>query len=163
MPYSNLTSVLDTATYTPIMNKAVVLQADLLPFSINLTPEEISRMYKMKENRQTLGERGLQIATDNPTLVPNYLNLAEAKVDMTRYINSFALEMKLRQIIGGLQHGRMASGSEVLQFIKGFYNALQGAAEQNQPGAQALLDELKVFYDLPAQPDGGEPDPVPVV
>ncbi len=163
MPYSNLTSILDTVALAPLMTKAIGLQTDLAPHSINLTPKEISGMYKMNEKRQSLGTRGLQIATDNPNLVPNFLNLSEAKVDMSRHLNAYALEMKLEQILMGLRHGRMASGSEVLLFIKGLYKALEAAAEQNVPGAQALYEDLQVYYDLPVQPDAGEAIPPPIV
>jgi hypothetical protein len=50
----------------------------------------------------------------------------------------------------------MASGSEVMLFIRGFYKALESASEQNVAGAKALYDELAVFYDLPSKPDAGE-------
>ena len=56
----------------------------------------------------------------------------------------------------GIRHGRMASGSEVMLFIRGFYKALESASEQNVAGAKALYDELAVFYDLPSKPDAGE-------
>ena len=162
MPYSNLSTTFDVAALTPIMTQANALQTALATHSINLTPTEVQGLYKMNENRQSLGSRAIQIANDNPTLVPAYLNLAEARKDMDRYTNLFAIQAKLEAILAGVKDGRTASGSEVMLFVKGFYNALGGAAEQNVPGAKALYDEMKVYFDLPPQPDGGTPDPTPV-
>lgn len=147
---------------TPIMTQANALQTALATNSINLTPTEVQGLYKMNENRQSLGLRAIQIANDNPTLVPSYLNLEEAKKDMDRYTNFFAVQAKLEAILAGVKDGRTASGSEVMLFVKGFYSALAAASEQNVPGAKALYDELKVYFDLPPQPDGGTPDPTPV-
>jgi hypothetical protein len=155
MPYSNLTSVLDATALAPIMTAANAIQTSVTPHSINLTADEISKMYKMSINRQSLGVRTIQIATDNPTLVPSYANLAAARVDNDRFVNLLALEMKLKAITQGIEHARMASGSEVLLFVKAIYGALQGASEQNVPGASSLFAELQQYYDLPAAPDAG--------
>ena len=99
--------------------------------------------------------RTIQIATDNPTLVPTYANLAAARVDNDRFNNLLALEMKLKAITQGIEHARMASGSEVMLFVKAIYGALEGASEQNVPGASSLFAELQQYYDLPSAPDAG--------
>ena len=157
MPYQNLTSVLDTTATTPISTAIAAVQTSLAPHTVNLTPEEILGMYKMSTGRQSMGIRALQIARDNPTLVPAYLNVGAAVVDMDRYTNLVSLAMKLRALTEAVEHGYMASGSEVMLFVKGFYSSLQAAAEQNVPGAGALAQELAVYYDLPGKPDGGTP------
>jgi hypothetical protein len=137
------------------MTAANALQTSLAPHCINLTAEDISKMYKMSINRQSLGARTIQISDANPTLVPAYLNLAAAKVDNDRYINLLALEMKLKAILQGVEHARMASGSEVMLYVKGMYGSLDAAAQQNVPGAGALFAELQPYFDLPNQPDAG--------
>ena len=155
MPNSNLTSVLDAAALAPIMTAANNIQTSVLPHSINLTPDEISKMYKMSINRQSLGARAIQLANDNPSLLPQYLSLPATKVDNDRFNSLLALEMKLKAIVQGIEHARMASGAEVMLFVKRFYKSLEGASEQNVPGASSLYSELQQYYDLPSQPDGG--------
>jgi hypothetical protein len=162
MPYQNLTSTLDAAATNPIMSSLNTLQTSLAPHSVNLTPEEIAGMFKMSINRQSLGSRAIQIAEANPTFVPPYLNLASAKQDNDRFVNLLAIEMKLKAILQGVEHARMASGSETLLFVRGIYSSLEGATKQNVPGASALFAELQQYFDLPAQPDGGTVVP-PVV
>lgn len=162
MPYQNLTSTLDTIATTPIMTSLNTMQTTLAPHSINLTPEEISSMFKMSINRQSLGSRSIQIAEANPAFVPAYLNLGSAKQDHERFVNLLAIEMKLKAILQGVEHARMASGSETLLFVRGIYSSLEGATNQNVPGATALFAELQPFFDLPSQPDGGTTVP-PVV
>lgn len=155
MPYQNLSSTLDTAATTPVMTSLNTLQTNLAPHTVNLTPDEISKMYKMSLKRQSLGSRTIQIAEANPTLIPSFLSLAAAKQDNERFSNLLTIEMKLKMILQGVEHGRMASGGEVLLFVKGMYAALDAAAQQNVPGAKSLHDELSVYFDLPEQPDGG--------
>lgn len=162
MPYQNLTSTLDTIATTPIMTSLNTMQTTLAPHSINLTPEEISSMFKMSINRQSLGSRSIQIAEANPAFVPSYLNLGSAKQDHERFVNLLAIEMKLKAILQGVEHARMASGSETLLFVRGIYRSLEGATNQNVPGATALFAELQPYFDLPSQPDGGTTVP-PVV
>jgi hypothetical protein len=160
MPYQNLTSTLDAAATAPIMTSLNTLQTTLAPHSINLTADEIAGMYKMSINRQSLGSRSIQIAEANPTLIPAFLNLGAARQDNDRYVNLLALEMKLKAILQGIEHARIASGSETLLFARGFYASLQAAAVQNVAGAGALLAELQQYFDLPPQPDGGDTDVV---
>jgi len=162
MPYQNLTSTLDAAATNPIMSSLNTLQTSLAPHSVNLTPEEIAGMFKMSINRQSLGSRAIQIAEANPTFVPPYVNLASAQQDNDRFVNLLAIEMKLKAILEGVEHARMASGSEALLFVRGLYSSLDGATKQSVPGAGALFAELQPYFDLPAQPDGGTAVP-PVV
>lgn len=161
MPYQNLTSTLDTTAVTPIMTSLATLQTTLAPHSINLTPEEIAGMFKMSINRQSLGSRSIQLAEANPNLLPAFLNLTAAKQDNDRYVNLLAIEMKLKALVQGVEHARMASGSETLLFARGFYAALQAATQQNVPGAGAMFAELQQYFDLPSQPDGGVVTPTP--
>lgn len=161
MPYNNLQSTLDTAALTPISTQLNALQTALNPHSINLTPAEIMGMFKMNEQRQSLGIRCLQIAEGNANLLPPFLNLADAKKDLERFTNLYAIQSKLEGLLAGVTDARMASGSEVMLFVRAFYKSLEAASEQNIPGAKAYYDELKAYFDLPAQPDA-EPVTTPV-
>lgn len=160
MPYQNLTSNLDNATKATIETGIVATKTALAPFTINLTAAEILAMYKMGPARQVLGERALDILRGNPTMFPPTLNLAAAEQDMLRFKNLVSLEGTLRAVLAGVVHGRIASGGEVMLCVKGIYKGLEAAAEQNIAGASDLYAQLKPFYDLPSQPDGGEENPV---
>jgi hypothetical protein len=46
-------------------------------------------------------------------------------------------------------------------YVKAFKKNVDGAAEQNVPGAAGVKAMLDVHYDLPDQPDGGAVDPAP--
>lgn len=153
MPYSNLTSTLDATALTAINTLLSNLQTAITPHSINLTPDEVQGMYKMNEQRQSLGIRTLQIADGNANLLPPFLNLADAKKDLERFTNLYAIESKLLGLLSGITDARMASGSEVMLFVRAFYKSLEAASEQNVPGSKAYYDELSMYFDLPAQPD----------
>lgn len=153
MPYSNLSSVFDATALTAINTQLTALQTALNPHSVNLTQDEIQGMYKMNEQRQSLGIRCIQISESNANLVPQYLNLAEAKKDLERFTNLYAVQTRLEGLLAGVRDGRIASGSEVMLFVKAMYKSIEAAAEQNVPGAKAFYDELSVYFDLPSQPD----------
>ena len=157
MPYANLTLDLTPAITTSVVAKIETIKTDLDGNLINLTNNEIASMYKMDTRRQSLVERGLIIATSNPTLVPAFANLAAAKQDKNRFDNLFTIKMQLVSLLQGIDHAMMASGSESLLFIRALYASLGAAAAQNVPGAKALYDELAEYFDLPSQPDAVPP------
>ena len=123
---------------------------------LNLTPDDIAGIYKMNQTRQSLGSRTIQIAEQNPSFVPGYLSTDAATVDMNRFTDLVGIEAQLQSLLTSVRHARMASGGEVMLFVRGMYAALKAAAEQNAPGAAGLYNELKVYYDLPDRPDGGD-------
>ena len=100
-------------------------------------------MLKMGDKTLAFVRRALNFATQNPSLVPSYLNLEEAWKDykLTEAISSLLKEFAtLRR---GLEDTAMVAGSEAYDAALVFYASVRGASRSNVPGAQAIHDELK--------------------
>jgi len=164
MPYNNLTGTIPTLTYDAWIAEVTALKVamETSDQAVNLTPEERGSIYKMGPNRQSLVLEAMARAVANPALVPSFANLNACRDDKMRHDQWVAIRAYGQAIVEMADDSAMASGSECLtKFVKPFFAALVAASQQNVPGADSARQALAVFYDLPDQPDGGEPDPQP--
>ena len=163
MPYTNLTGIIPAAVLGQIITDLTNARTALLPFLVNLTPDDIKDMYKMGDKRMSLATDAMTLSTGNPTLVPNYVSLPAAQEDFQATQQQAQIEAILAPLLKSVEHTKMARGSEVLtNYVKAFKKNVDGAAEQNVPGAAGVKAMLDVHYDLPDQPDGGTPGPGPI-
>jgi hypothetical protein len=162
MPYNNLLGAL-----TPVQRQAIIdainaVKVLLEPWVVNLSIDERSRLYKMSQQRYQLGAKAINVALTKPELVPPYVNVSEGRNDYQSFNDMQDIEFMLKEMLEGVQDARMARGSETLtQFVRPLYNSIKGARDQAVPGADSAYQELFPFFDLPEQPDGGEPEPTP--
>jgi len=162
MPYTNLTGTIPAAALAIIITDLTNARNALAPFLVNLTPDDIKDMYKMGDKRLSLAAEALTLSTNNPTLVPNFVSLPAAEEDFEASHQQADIEAILAPLLLSVQHTKMARGSEVLtNYVKAFKKNVDGAAEQNVPGAAGVKAMLDVHYDLPNQPDGGTITPTP--
>ena len=147
------------AMVADVAEKLNAIRTALAPvLVVNLTPDERMNMLKMGDKTLAFVRRALNFATQNPSLVPSYLNLEEAWKDykLTEAISSLLKEFAtLRR---GLEDTAMVAGSEAYDAALVFYASVRGASRSNIPGAQAIHDELKRQFprrsrkDEPAAP-----------
>ncbi len=132
------------AMVADVAEKLNAIRTALAPvLVVNLTPDERMNMLKMGDKTLAFVRRALNFATQNPSLVPSYLNLEEAWKDykLTEAISSLLKEFAtLRR---GLEDTAMVAGSEAYDAALVFYASVRGASRSNVPGAQAIHDELK--------------------
>lgn len=146
MPYSNISAVISAADKAAIIGHINAIKA-LLPFLINLTPEEKIAFQKMGNQRLAFVTKALEYAAANPTLVPGYLPLPEANKD-------FNLNADLRQIFEvmstlgeSIEETGMAAGTEVYDFARAFYANVQEAAKRNVPGTGTIATDLGELFE----------------
>lgn len=163
MPYTNLTGIIQAAVLGQIITDLTNARTALLPYLVNLTPDDIKDMYKMGDKRLSLANEAITLSEGNPSLVPNYVNLPAAQEDFQGALQQAQIEAILGPMLKSVEHTKMARGSEVLtNYVKAFKKNVDGAAEQNVPGAAGVKEMLDVHYDLPDKPDGGTPGPGPI-
>lgn len=153
MPYSNLSVTFTPAEITTLTDAITAFRTVLAGKTVNLTPEERSRLYKMRNNRYTLAVRSLNFAQNHPNLVPPFVSLPEANRDFTYYqqLDNFIGEMRF--LLETLDDTQKAVGSEVLKFCLPFYQSVKQAAQLDVPGSTSIYDALNEFFDLPPRPE----------
>ncbi|OWY25446.1 hypothetical protein C7N43_19830 [Sphingobacteriales bacterium UPWRP_1] len=153
MPYQNLSVKLTDPELLTINTALTDISNVLKNKVVNLTPEERSRLYKMKNNRYSLAERSLTHAKNNPHLTPPFISLTEAELDLTYYKQLQSFIGIINSLAESVADTQMALGSEILQFCLPFYNSVKMAAQQNVPGSTSIYEDLNSFFDLPPRPE----------
>ena len=118
--------------------------ADLLkPYLIALTPAEKQEIPKMGPKTLNFVEKSHEYAHENPSLVPNYLDMAEFDIDFADAHGLWALHNRIVQLQEAIGDTQMTAGSEAYQAALVFYNSAKVAASQGIHGAKAVYEELK--------------------
>ena len=131
----------ELADITSKLNAVNALLAKYLLF--NLTPSDRLELSKMGDKTIAFVNKALEYAESNPTLVPAYLDMAEAKKD-------YALSQDLNTILKivstlerALEDTTMVAGSEAYNAALVFYNSVKGASRVNVPGSEAVYNDLQ--------------------
>jgi hypothetical protein len=125
--------------------KGLLQQAEtlLLPYVTPLTPAERRSKAKMGEKTLSFVEKSHEFATENPNLVPPFLDMAAFDIDFADAHNLWSLFLLTQQLHENVDDTTMVAGSEAYQFALVFYNSVKMAARQDIPGAKAVYEELK--------------------
>ncbi|PSJ71557.1 hypothetical protein C7N43_38715 [Sphingobacteriales bacterium UPWRP_1] len=153
MPYSNVSVTLTPAEITALNDAITAIKTVLNGKTVNLTPEERARLYKMRNNRLSLAEISLEQARNNANLVPPFINLAEAERDMAYYKQLRNYAGMIQSILESIDDTQKAVGSEVLKFCLPFYQSVKQAAQLDVPGTTSVYEALNEFFDLPPRPE----------
>lgn len=156
MPYQNISVELTPAQYDAIVAKLNELKA-LLPFLINLTPEERQSLPKMGESKQPFVNKALYYGQNFPLIAPPFISLPELGKDRALALQLLQLLQLFRPFAQSVEDTQMAVGSEAYVASLSIYNSAGQAAKANVSGAGAIYDDLKSHFEQ----DGGGPTPPP--
>lgn len=84
----------------------------------------------------------MELAQQNPTLVPPYLDVAELTRDLSLAESLRSVKIALASLNEKVSDTYLAVGSEAYVAALSFYNSAKSAAKSNVPGTDAIIDEL---------------------
>ncbi|WP_131538355.1 hypothetical protein [Pedobacter nototheniae] len=120
------------------------LKTNLSPVLLfNLTPDERRFMLKMGEKTLAFVGKALDYAVQNPTLVPAFLDVVEAKKDYTLAADLYRIYQQLNTLLQAIEDSTMVAGSEAYEAALVFYAAVKSATRSNVTGVRAIYDDLK--------------------
>jgi hypothetical protein len=93
----------------------------------------------------------LEYGETNPTLVPCYLDIPEAKKDfaLSQDLNSVLKQVSTLQ--RAIEDTMMVAGSEAYNAALVFYNSVKGASRVNVPGSEAVYNDLRQRFAVKPQ------------
>jgi hypothetical protein len=146
MPDDNRVSATITAEVkTQVITKIQEIM-DLLPFLVNLSPEE-------KQGIATIGtERGAMDAAftsemaAHPDLVPGFVDATELGLDRELRGALQEILQRTRELNDALEDTVHVAGSDVLLAYLSFYGNVQQASKRGVTGANTLLENLGRFF-----------------
>ncbi|GGE66471.1 hypothetical protein EV200_1087 [Pedobacter psychrotolerans] len=110
---------------------------------INLTAEERQSTLKMGDKTLAFVNKTLDYASQNPTLVPNYVDLAEARKDNKLAADIYGIFQQLSILLRAVEDTGMVVGSEAYEAALVIYHSIKGASRSDIPGTQVMYDDLK--------------------
>lgn len=110
--------------------------------TINLKPDERRNMLKMGDKTLAFVQKALEYATQNPSLVPAFMDLTEAKKDYALTAELYNIYQQLYTLITAIEDTGMVAGGEAYEAALIFYHSVKGASRSDVAGAQAVYNDL---------------------
>lgn len=138
-----------------VMGHIAAIRA-LMPFLINLTPEERQEMPKLGDKTLAFDEKCKTHMEQNPAFVPGFIDVAEVNKDreLRKPVNN--VERALKALSDSASDTSMLTGAEIYMADLAFYQNVRQAAKRGKPNAQTVYDDLKSRF-----PGGGGGTPPP--
>jgi hypothetical protein len=160
MPYQNISFELKPDEKSEIINLINQVNSKL-PFLVNLTPEERKEIPKMGDKTFPFVSKALELAQQNPQLVPPYVNVEELKRDFELSVQLRDILNLIEQLYEKLSDTYLAVGSEAYVAALSFYNSAKSAAKANVPGTDTIVNELGKRFVGQGKSQGSAPQPNP--
>ncbi len=129
----------------------------LLPFMINLSPEDRQELPKMGKKTLDFVERTIIYAREHREFVPPYLNLDDTNRDFTLYNQLRRILSVLEPLCEKLKETHMMLSVESYSGARIFYRAVQSAAKSGVKGSDVILEDLKARYRKRYEKDDASP------
>ena len=145
MSYGNISAQISDETVNQVIT--LVQEIDkLLPFTINLSPDDMRALVTMGDKSIPFVDKSLELAKQNPEFVPKFMDVEE-------FTNDFDLTKQMRKIINvmmplteKIRDTFYAVGSEAFFQARVFYGSTKTAAKADVPGTDDIVKELGKRY-----------------
>ena len=124
---------------------------DLSPYLHPLTKEQRQDLPKMGDKTLAFVTKTAEYAQSLSSLMPSYLDVAGLVIDAATSNDLLPVFQELDGFTLDVDSTRMVAGSEGYTASLIGYSALQGAAKNNQPGAQAAVTVLEPRFARPSK------------
>lgn len=128
----------------------------LLPFLVDLTPEERQTLFKMGESGRPFVEAGLNIVEQDDSFMPRSFDKAEMREDNELYEAVLPVYMAIAPLFDAIEDTMMLIGSDLIQAgLEVYRNArANGKGENLEPLIPLLSRRFK--HNPSKKADGGE-------
>ncbi|MBI4947924.1 MAG: hypothetical protein HY840_16155 [Bacteroidetes bacterium] len=150
MPFSKINITLTAAQLTAIQTAITALKAPAnLPAQFNLTKDERTGLSNINNSRYPYVQRAVKNhAVANPGLVSGFAGtLAEATNDFSFFDQMENFIGQLKQIVEIYEDTQQVAGSEAYVWTRELYRNAKAAAENQVPGADAVVDDLAPMFE----------------
>ena len=149
---------MDNINNTPIpaavlagaLKKIQDARADLAPYLHPLTIQQREEILKMGDKSLAFVTKMAEYAQSLRKLMPSYLDVPGLVLDAATCNDLLPVFQELDGFTTDVDSTRKVAGSEGYTGALIGYGALQGAAKNNQPGAQAAVTALEPRFARPA-------------
>ncbi|HMY38238.1 MAG TPA: hypothetical protein PK011_02840 [Marinagarivorans sp.] len=134
--------IIPAADLQDIQTALNTLTSKLAPHLISLSANERKEIPKMGDKTQAFVGKAREYASQNPDLVPNYLDVGAFEVDWQAVELLSRLQRQLAPLADNLSDSLALSGSEAYQAALIFYRNIKMAARAGVPNAKTIEADL---------------------
>ena len=131
--------LIPAAVLAGALKKIREARADVAPYLHPLTTKQRKEIPKMGDKTLAFVTKMAEYAQSLSSLMPSYLDVPGLVIDAATSNNLLEIFQELNGFTTDVDSTRKVSGSEGYVGALIGYGALQGAAKNNQPGAQAAI------------------------
>ena len=148
MPFNQINIEFTPLQETAINNDFADIDTNF-PFAVNMTKGERGSTPNIDNERYPYAQRTMDIhAPNNPNLVSGFAGTyAQAQTDWHLMSQCEQFKQKALMLIEKLNDTQHIAASEVFKFMRQFYATAKQAAENNVPGADSVVDDLKSLFE----------------
>ncbi len=144
MPNPNISAALTPAQKTTIKTNLAAILA-ILNFLVNLTPKQRRTLFKMGPKSVGYVQLALQIAQNNPSILPSAFNVAEFAKDVSLSTDLVEIETVSTPLAEGISDTLIAVGSEAMKQANRV-NDLVKVAAKSDANMDVLRKQLAERY-----------------
>jgi hypothetical protein len=148
-------TAIPAAVLADALTKIKDARAALAPYLHPLTTEQRQDIPKMGDKTLAFVTKAAEYAQSLSTLMPSYLDVPGLVLDAATSNGLLPVFLELDGFALDVESTRMVAGSEGYTAALMGYGALQSAAKDNQPGAQAAVTELAPRFARPSKQASG--------
>lgn len=131
MPVNRIDATLTPAQRTNIATAVGAIRTNL-PFLFGLTPEERRRLSKMGPESQAFAETTLDLARQNPDILPASFPLTDFEEDLALYDAMEEVFLAIQSLYEEIRDTRTQAGSEAWAAARAIYYYAQGSVVGGQ-------------------------------
>lgn len=142
---SPLTAVLSPEQMADILQKLAEIQA-ILPEGVALRPSDRQKLLKLGRKSTQFVQRTIEIAQQNPELVPAYVDRPSMEMSYQLYNQMLTIIATVEQVGRKVTDVMLTSGNQAQTSSMSCYHGIKNASKANIPGAQPVYDALKTRF-----------------
>ena len=122
------------------------LQAKLVPYLVNIGPDEKRALAKMGSKSVDFVSKTLTYANTNPQFKPAFVDIDSFSRDVTAFGVLRSLQQPVSQLADMLDDSLALTGSDAMNAALAYYQSVKTANKLNVPGAATITDDLSTRF-----------------
>ncbi len=131
------------------VNDAIALcMTTLKPYLLDtITKETLDTMQKLGDRSESFVRKCIELAEQEPDLVPGYIQVNDAKEDLLLFDQLRQMEASLKQMTNWVSTNKVLAGAEAFDFANDQYASFRFLAKNNHPKAKEAFETLQSRYE----------------
>jgi hypothetical protein len=130
------------------INQAIkTLITKFSPYLIALSADDKRSVPKVGDKGAAFMQKSSGYMNTSPEFIPMFVDKGEADKDFEGFNALHGFLRLLAPLVSNIEDTALLCGSEFYRACLNYYDTVKKAAENNVPGARAIYEDLKVYFD----------------